>query len=253
MILMITGVVLAHDESESLDRCLQSLKFCDSLLVIDDNSRDDTSKIAKKYSARVISHPLNNDFSSQRNFALSQIKSGWILFVDADEVVSPELASEISSAVSRTDFTGYYLPRVDYMWDRPVCHGDAGNAKILRLARHGAGEWRGKVHEIWVVDGQVGTLSRPLLHYPHSTVAEFLRHINFYSTLRAEELYSQKHRSGILEIIFFPPLKFLHLYLVKLGFLDGTPGFILAMLMAFNTFLTRGKLYLLYKDIPSRP
>ena len=247
---MLTGVVLTHNEQDGLDRCLDALKFCDEILVVDDNSTDKTLEITKKYKARVVQHALNGDFSAQRNFALSQIKSGlpagrqgWILFVDADEVVTPELAAEIQNAIQKSGFVGYFLPREDILWGKHMHYGDT-KASLLRLARRGAGEWHGKVHETWQVTGRTAALRHPLLHYPHPTVTAFLRHINFYSTLRAAELKSTGYKTNIFEIIFYPIGKFLYLGIWKLGFADGNQGFVSAMMMAFYSFLVRGKLYL---------
>ncbi|MBI2008189.1 glycosyltransferase family 2 protein [Candidatus Amesbacteria bacterium] len=244
---MLTGVVLTHNEQANLDRCLESLKFCDQVLVIDDNSTDDTVQTTQKHQAQVIQHPLSSDFATQRNYALSQIKSGWILFVDADEVVPPELATEITGTLlkgqSFSGYSGYFIPRVDYLWGKRLDHGDT-KILLLRLARRGAGEWVGKVHETWQVSGSTATLTHPLLHYPHPTVTDFLRHINYYSTLRAGELHASGYKTNIFEIIFYPVLKFLWLWIWKLGFADGVRGFISAMMMAFYSFLVRGKLYL---------
>ena len=240
---MLTVVVLTRNEEANLAKCLDSLKFCDEILIVDDSSTDTTLEIAKKHKARVVQHALNSDFSAQRNYALSQITSGWILFVDADEVVTPELAAEIHKAVQKSDITGCFLPREDILWAKHMHYGDT-KASLLRLARRGAGEWHGKVHETWHVTGQTATLGHPLLHYPHPTVSDFLRHINFYSTLRAAELKSSSYKTNLYEIIFYPIGKFFYLYLYRLGFLDNTQGFLSAMMMAFYSFLVRGKLYL---------
>jgi len=240
---MLTVVVLTRNEEANLAKCLDSLKFCDEILIVDDSSTDTTLEIAKKHKARVVQHALNSDFSAQRNYALSQITSGWILFVDADEVVTPELAAEIQNAIQKSGFVGYFLPREDILWGKHMHYGDT-KASLLRLARRGAGEWHGKVHETWQVTGRTAALRHPLLHYPHPTVTAFLRHINFYSTLRAAELKSTGYKTNIFEIIFYPIGKFLYLGIWKLGFADGNQGFVSAMMMAFYSFLVRGKLYL---------
>lgn len=241
---MLTGVVLAHNEEANLKTVLDSLHFCDEILVIDDASTDKTVQIARRLGVKVITHPLHDDFAAQRNFALTQVKLGWLLFVDADEVVPPDLTSEIQSAIKSTTYSGYYLPRLDKMWNQILYHGDVGRVKILRLGLAGQGKWSGQVHEIWSIPGNVGSLSHPLIHTPHPSVVLFLQHINKYSSLRADELSQSGRNSSLIQIIFFPPAKFLHLWIFKLGFLDGTPGFIHAMIMAFYTFLVRGKLYL---------
>ena len=241
---MLNGVVLVRNEASNLPRCLESLKFCDEVIVVDDTSTDDSVKVAKKLGARVVFHPLADDYAQARNWAINQVKSGWILFVDADEVVTVPLEKEIKSMIKKIEYNGFFLPRRDYMWGKELKHGDVGHVQVLRLARKGAGQWTGRVHETWQIEGQVGRLKSHMNHYPHPTMDEFLRHINRYSTIRARELYENGIRSNLLQIIFYPILKFKYLYLVKLGFLDKTAGFVHAMTMVFYTFLVRGKLWL---------
>ncbi|MEK7091298.1 MAG: glycosyltransferase family 2 protein [Patescibacteria group bacterium] len=245
---MLTGIVLTHNEEKNIIRCLEALKFCDTLLVVDDNSTDKTTKLAKKAGATVLAHTLNSNYSSQRNWALSQAKTPWVLFIDADEVVSVKLGEEITSAIKKIEFKGFLIPRIDYMWGKKLAHGDVGGVRLLRLARHGAGEWHGAVHEAWAIEGNIGTLSHPIFHYPHPTLVEFLQEINAYSGIRARELHSAGQRANLLQIIFYPIIKFKYLYFLKLGLLDGTAGFIHAMTMAFYSFLVRGKLWLLWRS-----
>ena len=247
---MLTAVILAKNEARNLPACLKSLQFADQILVIDDNSADQTVQIAKKHGARAITHPLSGDYAAQHNFAISAVKSGWILFVDADERVSQPLAAEITQAITRIEYTGYYLRRLDQLWGRQLHYGDTGRVWLLRLARKGAGQWSGRVHETWNIIGRTKRLKSPLDHLPHPSVVDFLHRINFYSTLRAEELQTQGKKSSLVQIIFYPLFKFLRLYILSLGFLDAIQGFIHAMMMAFYSFLVRGKLWLLSKDIP---
>ena len=246
---MMTGIVLTHNEEKNIARCLESLKFCDTLLVVDDNSTDKTVLLAKKLGATVISHPLDGDYAAQRNWALSQAKTSWVLFVDADEVVSVKLGEEIKSVVKKIESKGFFLPRIDYMCGEKLKHGDVGGVKLLRLARRGAGEWHGRVHETWNIEGSVATLKNPIYHHPHKNLADFLQRVNSYSSIKAREFYDQGRRTNILEIVLGPVARFINLYIFKLGFLDGTPGFIHAMTMSFYAYLVAGKLWLLYKGI----
>lgn len=247
---MLTGIVLTHNEAQDLPHCLTSLKFCDHVVVVDDGSTDDTVKIAASLGAQVLQHSLQGDFAAQRNWALSKVKSTWVLFVDADEVITPALADEIKQAITKIECKGFLICRADHMWGKELKHGDVGDVNLLRLARRGAGQWSGKVHETWQIEGRVGRLRQPLLHHPHPNLVDFLRQINLYSSIRAQELYDFGVRSSVLQIIFYPVFKFLWLWIWKLGCLDGTAGFIHAMTMAFYSFLVRGKVWLLYKGIP---
>ena len=170
-----------------------------------------------------------------------------MLFVDADEIVSPNLAAEINQAVNNSAIKGYFVHRVDYIWGSQLKHGDVGAVYLLRLGQVGNGLWQGKVHETWNITGVTGRLKEPLLHYPHQTLYAFLQSINSYSDLRAAELKELQIRSGIFPIFLYPLGKFINLWVFKAGILDGIPGLIHALIMSFYSFLVRGKLYLLSK------
>ena len=246
---MLSAIVIAKNEQDQLTRCLSSLKFADEIIVIDNNSTDRTAKIAKDLKAKVIKFSLQGDYSRIRNFALQQASYPWVLFVDADEVVSCELSEEIKTELSKSAFSGYFLPRLDFLWGQPLLHGDTGNIKLLRLAKKDAGFWRGKVHETWQITGPTGQLSHPLQHYPHPSLYEFLTSLNQYSDIRASELFEKQTSANIIKVVLYPVGKFINLWLLKRGFLDGTAGFVHAMSMAFYSYLVQAKLYFLHHPI----
>jgi glycosyltransferase involved in cell wall biosynthesis len=246
---MISAVVLTKNEEKNIEDCLKSLSWCDETIVIDDNSTDKTVEIAKKSGAKTFTHSLNDDFSAQRNFALKQAKGDWVLFVDADEIVSSALWYEIMATTNdpRSEYSGFYLLRKDIMWGKELNYGETGNIKLLRLAKKDTGSWVGKVHETWIVKGKTKTLKNPLTHQPHQTVKEFLQEINYYTDLRAQELHNKKVKVFWWGITLYPKAKFIQNYFLKLGFLDGLPGLVIAFLMSFHSFLVRGKLWLLWQ------
>lgn len=245
---MISAIVLAKNEAESLPRCLTSLEWCDEIIVIDDNSTDASAAIARKHGAIVFKKDLLDDFSAQRNFGLSKAKNKWVLFVDADEVVSDRLQEEIRKVLTIDNRNGYLLKRTDIMWGRELRHGECGNVRLLRLAKKNAGQWKGNVHETWEVKGQVGHLHHALLHYPHQSITAFLQEINFYTTLRAKELYAEKTVVSWITILAYPKAKFIYNYIIRGGVLDGIPGLLVALCMSFHSFLVRSKLWLLYRN-----
>lgn len=242
---MISAVVLTKNEEENIVDCLESLSFCDEIIVLDDNSQDRTVEIAKAMNAQVFVHPLNNNFSKQRNYGLNKAKGDWAFFVDADERVSEYLAREIEKVTKKEKYEGFFVKRVDTIWGRNLHFGESGNAWRLRLGKKDAGKWTGVVHEGWFIDGKVGKLKNTLDHFPHQTVGEFIGEINYYTTLRAAELKGNGIKVKWYHIILYPKLKFLVNFFFKLGFLDGLPGFIFALTMSFHSFLVRGKLWLL--------
>lgn len=245
---MISSVILVKNEEKNIADCLASLSWCDEILVIDDNSSDKTIVIAEKRGAKVFSHPLQNDFAKQRNFGLEKAKGEWVLFIDADERVTPQLWYEIMQYTNDASNlnTGFYLRRVDHIWGRELRHGETGNIKLLRLAKKDAGMWEGSVHEKWDIKGKTTTLQNALMHYPHQSIKEFLSEINFYSDLRAKELHKKKVKAYWWSIIMYPFAKFMLNFILKLGFLDGLAGLVFALMMSFHSFLVRGKLWLQY-------
>ena len=243
----ISAVIIAKNAASSLKNCLESLTWCQEIIVIDDNSADETVKIADRYGAKVYKRELTDNFSAQRNYGLEKATGEWVLFIDADEVAPSSLAQEIQTKLQHTTAQGFLIQRIDTMWGKKLLHGEAGNTFLLRLARKDAGVWEGKVHETWHMNGKVERLHNPLAHFPHPTINEFLTEINFYTTLRAEELYAKGVRVSIWDIIMYPKAKFIINFIFKQGFQDGIQGLVVAILMSFHSFLVRGKLWQLHQ------
>lgn len=242
---MISAVVLTKNEEKNIIDCLESLSFCDEIIVLDDNSQDRTVEIAKKQGAKIFVHSLENNFSKQRNYGLAKADGEWVLFIDADERISSALAYEIRRTILETKYNGFFIKRVDTIWGRRLRFGEAGSAWRLRLGRRNTGKWVGVVHEGWFIDGKVGELKNELDHFPHQSVEEFIREINYYTTLKAMELHKNKINVNWYDLILYPKGKFLKNFIFKFGFLDGIPGLIFALTMSFHSFLVRGKLWLL--------
>lgn len=251
----ISVIVLTKNEEKNIIDCIESLLSFDEIIIIDDYSTDRTWEIVKKLSAenlwiKCFKRELNQDFSAQRKFGIEKSKNDWIFFVDADERVSKELVSEIDDVFELgEDYSGFLIKRTDFMWGKKLSHGETGNIRLLRLFNKHQGKLVGKVHESWQSTKLVGRLLNPILHYPHPTISAFLSEINFYTDLRAQELFEAKKKAGFMSIIFYPKAKFIKNYFIKLGFLDGLPGLIHAILMSFHSFLVRGKLWQLWHKI----
>lgn len=244
----ISVVILTKNEEKNIERCLRSVEFCDEIIIVDDGSTDKTREVAAGLGAKVFLHPLNDDFSSQRNFGLEEAHGEWVLFVDADERVTSPLAKEIRGIGDFGEMGGFSIKRRDFLFGKWLEHGETGDTKLLRLAKKEAGSWVRPVHEIWQVKGKIGELTNPLLHYPHSTIKEFLEEINFYTDLNAQVFFKKRIKTSWWQIVGYPWLKFIKNYGMKLGFLDGTEGLIAAILMSFHSFLTRAKLWQLWHN-----
>lgn len=239
-------IILTKNEEKNILDCIETIEEVGEIIIIDDYSTDRTLDVIRGLAndkIRIFQHRLDGDFSSQRNFGLSKVKNEWVLFLDADERVSNGLKKEISE--KSFAFDGIYIKRTDIMWGRKLTHGETGNIKLLRLGKKGSGKWKGKVHEIWDIKGNVDTFDNALIHYPHPHISDFLYEVNFYSTLRAKELFDKNTKVNVWQMIFFPKAKFFVNYFGKLGFADGLPGFVFAMMMSLHSFLVRAKLWML--------
>ena len=254
----ISAIVLTKNEEKNIERCLKSLDFCDEIIVVDDYSTDKTlEKIQKlevksqnlKSKVKIFKRQLEKDFAQQRNFGLSKVSNEWILFVDADEEVTQELKNEINRLDPRLhgdDINAYFIKRRDYFWNKELKYGEVKKVRekgIVRLVKKDSGKWMGSVHEVFHTAKNIGRLNGFLNHYPHPTLKEFINDINYYSSIRAEELFNRGVKTNIFEIIFFPFGKFIYNYFLNFGFLDGPAGFTYAFMMSFHSFLVRAKLY----------
>jgi glycosyltransferase involved in cell wall biosynthesis len=247
----ISVVILTKNEEKNITECIKTLEGFDDIIVIDDASTDATVSIAKKLGVRLYERPMDDGFANQRNFGLEVAKGKWVLFIDADERLSSALNYEIHNQVndSMSNYSGFYLRRIDKMWDRTLLHGESSQTRFLRLAKKSAGSWVGKVHERWILKGKVGILNHPLSHYPHPTIREFISEINYYTDLRAAELKEKNIKVRKSDIILYPFAKFIQNYFVRLGVLDGVAGLLQAIFMSFHSFLVRGKLWLMLQKI----
>lgn len=239
----LSAVVLAKNEESNIGKCLESLSWCDEILVIDDFSTDNTSKIARKHGTKVIKHNLSNNFAQQRNFGLSKTSNEWILFVDADEVVSDELRDNIKKKLQNPDQYGYFLERKNYYYNKQLGYGEWGKTKLIRLGRKSAGRWTRAVHEHWDIS-KAGKIDGMLIHNSPQSTADFLTKIERYSGIHAIENSKEDKSANFYKVIVFPIGKFLKNYLIDKGYKDGIQGFIMSTMMSFHSFLSWGQLWL---------
>lgn len=243
---MISAIVLTFNEEDGIEECLQTLKWADEIVILDEKSLDKTVPLAKKYTKNIFEYAGGKSFADKRNYALAKAKGDWVLFVDADERVTPELAEEIKAAVRKESLNGFYLKRKDFFMGGWLNHGETASVKFLRLAKRDYGQWVRPIHEVWEVKGETGELKNPLLHYSHPDLEEFTSKINTNTTLDTLYYFSRGEKFSLFKLLFFPKAKFLRNYFLKLGFLDGKRGLIMALVMSFNSFLIRAKLLELY-------
>lgn len=239
--------MLTHNSEAMLEECLESLKWVDEIVLIDDVSTDQTREIANKYNAHVLIRKLD-DFSSQRNFGLSNCTNDWVLVLDSDEIISKELHAEVEALFNNQSVTesGFQIPRKNMFmgsWIRSS-YPDYGLRLFLRKEAH----YRGEVHESLTVNGKLGRLKHPMIHNSYRNIEEIIFKTNHYTTISAQQMFAKGKKAGLFDLFFRPVSTFIKNYFLKRGFLDGFPGFILHVLSGYYTFIKYAKLYFLEKN-----
>lgn len=238
-------VVITKDEAERVRACLESVAWADELVVVDAESTDKTAQIAREFTDHVYVRPWPG-FAAQKNFGLEQATGDWILSVDADEEVSRELRDEIEAVLAAPGAAcaGYRIPRRNLFWGRFIRHGGLYPDWQLRLFRRGRGRFVDRaVHESVEVEGEVGRLRAALVHRSYRDVADFLARADRYSTLAAEEWLGSGRPARLRDLVLRPAGRFLSMYVVRAGFLDGWRGFLLAAFYAYYVFIRSAKVW----------
>ncbi len=234
--------VVTWNEESRLRACLESAAWADEIVVVDAESTDKTVAVAREFTDRIWVRPWPG-FVAQKNFAVEHAAGDWVLSLDADEQVTPELrrrVTEILDADGPGD--GYSVPRRNIFWGAWVRHGGLYPDHQLRLFRRRAGRFAGDgVHESVQVDGRVERVSEPLLHHSYRGLEDFVERSNRYSTLAARDWVRRGRRVRLGHLIFRPLGRFLSMYIIRLGFLDGWRGLVLAILYADYVFLRMAK------------
>lgn len=231
----ITACVITRNEASSIGRCLTSLAFCDELLVVDSRSTDATREIATAHGARVIERDWPG-FRSQREFSIQAAQHDWILFLDADEELAPDAIAIIrnlrdSGRLDEAD--GYWLPRLNRYYGRYVTHGDWRSDRGIRLFDRRRARVVGReIHEHIDVEGKISTLEAVVLHESYEDLQEQLAKLSDYARLMAESWHREGRRAHPLSCFVNPLWRFLRSYVLRLGFLDGWRGYVIAIVEA---------------------
>lgn len=233
----LTVIILTHNSSGLIVDCLNSVKSADGVVIIDDNSTDETLKLAEPFKPKIIRHQLTN-FSKQRNLALKQVRSDWVLFLDSDEQVSPELTREIKTKIADSNYSAYRIKRLNYFFGRTIKHGGYWPDWQTRLFKvKDFQKFTGVIHEAPHFSGHLGDLENHLIHFSHQNLAEGLEKSIIWTKKEAEEFIKAGHPPitwwRIIKVMVW---EFCFRYFKKLGFLDGYVGFIESLIQAINRF-----------------
>lgn len=240
----ISAVIICKDEEKNIAECLTSVKWCNEIIVIDAFSNDKTVEIASNFTDKIFQKEWTG-FSEQRKSGLEKCSNEWIIPIDADERCTPKLKDEILNIISQSDVkeNGFLIPRKSYFGKKWIKHSGWYPDYQMRLFKRNKAELDNRIiHESYKVMQPIGTLKNPMLHYTISSVSEFMKKVNSYSTLQAREKQNTRN-VGFLGMFFRPVFSFFKQYILRLGFLDGVPGIMIAYFDMITNILVNFKIY----------
>ncbi len=238
----ITAVVVTHNEEENIGDCLKCLDFVQEILVIDTESSDKTVEIASLMGAKVIKTEIIYP-EEKKNSGIKSAAFPWILVVDADERVTPELKSEIERVLGNPEFNGYWIYRKNFFLGKEIKYCGWRGDKVIRLFKKNAGEYPEKrVHGKLRLNGRTGVLKSKLLHHSYRNVSDYFKKIDIYTKWNARDLKGKKVCG--CKLFLNPASRFINMYFSRLGFLDGISGFILCVMASFSVFIKYLRIYL---------
>jgi glycosyltransferase involved in cell wall biosynthesis len=241
----VSAIVVCYNEEDRIEDCLESLRWCDEIVVVDSFSTDRTPEICRRYTERFIQRAWTG-YRDQKAYAHSQATKDWVLLVDSDERVTAELQQEIISAVTRQDdfYAGFALPRLVYYLGRWWRRGGWYPDYDVRLFRRDRATWGGtEPHEKIIVEGRVRRLENPLHHFSYRNIEDHIQRINRFTSISSRELKRQGGRWRLSDALLRPAVRFLRSYFVKRGFMEGFAGFYVALSAAVYVFLKYAKLW----------
>ncbi len=239
----VSVAIITRNEEQNIRDCLESVKWADEIVVVDNGSTDQTRQICQEFQARVYLEEWKG-FPRQKNSAIEKTRNEWVFSLDADERVPPELRQEIASTLENDpSLDGYYIARKNYFLGQWIKQCGWYPDYNLRLFRKGRGRFlEREVHERVEIQGKVGILKNPIEHRTYRSLSDFFERMDRYSTLAAKEMDHEGRRYRFRDTFFRPPITFLQMYFIRLGFLEGYLGFLLSVLYSFYTFAKYSKL-----------
>jgi len=246
----ISACITAGNEEHKIRRCLESITWADEIVVVDSFSKDKTFDICREYTDRVYRHEWLG-YIGQKNLIKDMAQYEWILFIDADEEISPELKEEILAELSSdscANYAGYRFPRMVHYLGKWIRHGDWYPDSKLRLFRKAKGQCSGvEPHDRVTVDGPVKSLKGDLHHYTYNSIGDQILAANKFSTITAQGWVKENRPFRLHHLLFRPPFRFLRSYILRLGFLDGMQGLIIASIISYSVFSKYAKLWELHR------
>ena len=240
----VTVVIAARDAGEHIAACVDSVAWAAEVLVVENDSTDDTVRLASAQGADVFSHPFRT-IGAQRNVAIGRAAHSWIFVLDADERCTPELADDVRAVVGAPTLSAYRVSRRNFFLGREILHGGWERDRPVRLFQRALRYDERPVHEHVITSGAVGTLRGRLMHYPYSSLEGYFEKLTRYSRSWAEQHHARGRRAGPLHLLVRPPARFVSTYVLRGGFLDGAHGLVLAVLAAVSVAAKYARLWAL--------
>ena len=244
----LTVIIPTYNEEHNIEDCLKSVLWADEIMVVDSFSTDRTVEIAKKYAHRILQHEYINS-ATQKNWAIPQASNEWVMIVDADERVTPELRDEILKELENPRFDGYYIGRRNFFLGFPLDHGgwSPKEDRNIRLFRKSVSRYEQReVHADVIVNGKVGYLENYLIHYTYRSLDDYFRKFDRYTTWAAMDIVKAGKRPNFVNLVLRPIGDFIKFYVIKGGFLDGLPGLIIALLSSYYVVVKYVKAWEIY-------
>lgn len=240
-------VLITCNAADHLEKCLDSCRLADEIVVVDSGSEDRTLEIARRYGARIV-HQDWLGFGRQKQFAVSQACNDWVLCLDADEWLSITLSNNIKEILRYPQHPAYRFARCNRFMGRFLRHGEGYPDWNLRLFDRRRARWSDDdVHEYVITDGPVGSIAGDLMHESGEDIARYIHKQNRYTTLQAETLYRRGKKVSTARMLISPLTRFIKFYLVRQGFRDGVPGLVHIAIGCMNSFIKYAKLRELYR------
>lgn len=232
----ISAIIPTLNEEDNIQRALDSVSFADEIIVIDSFSTDKTVDIVKKSKAKLIQRKFD-DFSSQKNFAITQAKNKWILLLDADEQVTSKLEKEIKNNIENSNgVSAYYIKRAMFFRNERIYFSGFKNSKVKRLFLKDDCSYEGLVHEKLNCNGKIAFLENRLNHYSFTNVEQYKDKLDHYAKLQAQELFEKGKKVTMFRLYIKPVARFIIHLIIKFGFLDGIKGWQLSYLHGYGVY-----------------
>ena len=235
----VSAVIITYNEAGIIAQTLSKLEWCDEIIIVDSGSTDETLDICKEYGCSIFYRPFNG-FGEQKKFGVTKTKNDWILFIDADELLSEPLIEEIHSELNKKEikFAGFEMSLNLVFMNKVFKYGKETNCHRIRLFNKNLGNWNDSVvHEKINLNGSVKRLENKILHYSYTSYSQFLKKIDLYSALSAKKMLSKKHNKSKAIIALSLPFNFFKYYLIDRNFLNGYQGFAWAVLNSIYHFV----------------